>query len=357
MTPPRSRARGILLYLASWVPLLLVCVALMRSTEARTVGYALLYAIVYLLPAVVAGAFAWMLALRLPWRRFGWVRFCATEAALACGFSAVWFGAFIGLLRLLAGPAVAQSIRQQAGGWLMFFGLVVYGMHAAVFHALRVSGELRRQAIAAAEADSLRVHAEMAALRGQLDPHFLFNSLHSITELVRSDPPRAEEALLQFAGLLRRVLDLKRENADEGSLAEEMAFVDDYIAIERLRLGTRLRVRRAISPEALQCRLPAFSVQPLVENAIRHAVAPRREGATVTLDGAVRDGQLVLAVADDGPGADPAAIASAPGVGLTVIRQRLQVRYGDRATVSVDTAKAGGFRVTLVLPAAGEDAA
>jgi len=257
----------------------------------------------------------------------------------------------------MGGRETVHAAIDQRLGWELLFGAQLYIVQAAVFHSIRVSAALRRKEIAAAEAESLRVRAEMEALRGQLNPHFLFNSLHSIAALVRSDPPRAEEALLQFAGLLRRVLDVKREPADEVSLAEEMAFVDDYLAIERLRLGDRLRVTRAISAEALRCGLPAFSVQPLVENAIRYAVAPRRDGGTVTLDGAERDGRLVFTVADDGPGADPAAIAAASGVGLSVIRRRLQLRYGDRAAFSLDTAPGKGFRVTLALPAVKENAA
>ena len=357
MKPSGSRLRGILLYLAGWIPLFLFCAVLMRQTAAPTFGHALFYTVTYLLPAVAAGALAWRLALHLPWRRLSWIRFCAIELALALGFTVAWNVGFFGLLWLQAGPEVMRSVQRQTGAWQLLFGLVIYGMHAALFHALRVSGELRRQKIAAAEAESLRVRAEMEALRGQLNPHFLFNSLHSITALVRSDPPRAEEALLQFAGLLRRVLELKRETADDVSLAEEMSFVDDYLAIERLRLGGRLRVNRTIPADALACRLPVFSVQPLVENAIRYAVAPRRDGGNVTLEAAVREGQLVFTVADDGPGADPAAIAAATGVGLSVIRRRLQLQYGDRATFRVDTAPGQGFRVTLALPATGKEEA
>src|SRR5205085_5574014 len=98
----------------------------------------------------------------------------------------------------------------------------------------RIVRALRAKELAAAEAETLRVRAEMQALRGQLNPHFLFNSLHSITALVREDPRRAEDALLQFAALLRHVLDANRDTADEVTLAEEMKFVDDYLAIERL---------------------------------------------------------------------------------------------------------------------------
>jgi LytS/YehU family sensor histidine kinase len=190
----------------------------------------------------------------------------------------------------------------------------------------------------------------MQALRGQLDPHFLFNSLHSITALVRESPTRAEEALLQFAALLRRVLEVKRDSTDEILLEDELRFVDDYLAIERLRLDERLRVERDISEEARHCWLPAFSVQPLVENAIGHAIAPRRDGGTITLRAHVRDGRLLVEVADNGPGADSAQLAGATGVGLSVIRQRLALRHGTDATLTIDTAPGRGFRVTLALP-------
>ena len=166
-----------------------------------------------------------------------------------------------------------------------------------------------------------------------------------------------EEALLQFAGLLRRVLAVNRETADETTLAEEMALVDDYLSIERLRLGERLRITRDLSPEALACWLPVFSVQALVENAIQHAVAPRRDGGRVPIRGLVREGRLEITVADDGPGAEAASVAQAKGVGLDVIRRRLRARHGDRATLQVDTAPGKGFRVTLVLPATREEGA
>src|SRR5207248_1225439 len=105
-----------------------------------------------------------------------------------------------------------------------------------------------------------------------------------------------------------------RDAADEITLADEMKFVDDYLAIERLRLGERLRLTCEISAEARACRLPAFSVQPLVENAIGHAIAPRRDGGHVTIRATVHGGRLDILVHDDGPGADPTAVARATGV-------------------------------------------
>jgi signal transduction histidine kinase len=348
-----------LFYLASWLPLAMLFMVVMRNTTAGDWLTAAVYSLTYLVPAIALGAFFWVkVEEKIRWERMRWLQLLFRELANAAAYTVAMHILFALILWATGGRETVHAAIGQRLGWELFFGVQLYCVQAAVYHSIRVFAELRRKEIAAAEAENLRVRAEMEALRGQLNPHFLFNSLHSITALVREDAARAEEALLQFAGLLRRVLDLKREPADEVSLAEEMAFVDDYLAIERLRLGERLRVRRAISSEALTCRLPTFSVQPLVENAIRYAVTPRRDGGTVTLEGAVRDERLVLTVADDGPGAEAASVAQAKGVGLDVIRRRLRARHGDRATVLVDTAPGKGFRVTLALPAAlKEDAA
>jgi sensor histidine kinase YesM len=356
MKPYLTPLQRVLLYLAGWGVVLALFSAIMRQMAAPNWPIAVRNAATYLLPAVMLWTSYWIfVAHRLRWERMGWLKLTLTELGIGLSFSGLWHAGFYALLWLLAGRDIARDVLQQAGGWQLLFGLLIYGLYAAVYHAMRIFGRLREKEIAAAESESLRVHAEMAALRGQLDPHFLFNSLHSITALVRSDPPRAEEALLQFSGLLRRVLAVKRESSDEVSLADEMAFVDDYLAIEHLRLGQRLRVQREISAEAASCRLPVFSVQALLENAIRHAIAPRRDGGTITIHGKVQDGILRLTVADDGPGADPAAVSHAPGVGLSVVRQRLQLRYGDRANFHVETAPGQGFRVTLALPATPEE--
>jgi len=351
MKPPLSRTQGALLYLACWTPLFVFYAVGMRQSGAPNALLAVFYALNYLAPGIALGALVWRAARRMPWQRWPWLRIVATESGLIFGYVALWHVIFYAWITLTAGPKQARDIATQSFGWQLLFAVLICGIHSAVFHIVRVFGELREKEIAAVEADAARARAEMLALRGQLDPHFLFNSLHSITALVREDPRRAEEALLQFAALLRRVLAVNRDSTDELSLAHEMAFVDDYLAIERLRLGDRLRVTSDVSPEARACRLPTFSVQPLVENAVRHAIAPRRDGGTVAISGLVRAGLLEVTIADDGPGADPLAVARATGVGLSAIRERLRVRHGTKATLTTHTTPGKGFRITLTLPA------
>ena len=149
------------------------------------------------------------------------------------------------------------------------------------------------------------------------------------------------------------MLAVNRDALDEITLQEEMAFIEDYLAIERLRLGDRLQIVRDLAPDALACLLPAFSVQPLVENAIGHAISPRREGGTITLLARVRKGSLEIEVADDGAGAEMASLQSAKGVGLAVVRKRLVSRYGEKSSMTVQTSPGSGFRVSLALPAYG----
>jgi two-component system, LytTR family, sensor kinase len=351
MKPPLTRVQGVLLYLAGWLPLGALYTLGLRQTAAASYPMALLYACSYLLPGIAAGGVVWQIARRVPWQRLTWTRFVSAEQTLILSYLVAWHGLFFGWLRLVAGAATMHETARQTLGWQLLFATLICMIHSAVFHIVRVFRELREKELAAAAAETLRVRAEMQALRGQLDPHFLFNSLHSITALVREDPPRAEDALLQFAALLRRVLDVNRDATDEVTLADEMKFVDDYLAIERLRLGERLRVTRDIPAEALACGLPAFSIQSLVENAIRHAIAPRRDGGTVTVRAAVGGGLLVVHVEDDGPGAEPASLGGATGVGLGVIRRRLALRHGKDAAVDVFTRPGGGFLVRLSLPA------
>ena len=345
------RVRRALLYLSGWLPLLALQTLMLRQSQAGSLLQSLQYELIYATPGIICGGLCWWIATRIAWARKSRGATIGIELGLAVAFDLCWHAIFVGYLAIFAGWTVAQGLLQMSVGWQMISGLLVYGVQATAFHALRISRELRQQQLVAAAAEALRVRAEMEALRGQLNPHFLFNSLHSIIALVRDDPRRAEDALLQFAALLRRVLDVKRDITDEVSLADEMRFVDDYLAIEHLRLGERLRVTRDLTPEALACALPAFSVQPLVENAIHHAVAPRRDGGHVTLRGAVRDGRLEIQVADDGPGAEPAAVKRAPGVGLDVIRRRLRLLHGESGSLVIDTAPGRGFSATLILPA------
>jgi two-component system, LytTR family, sensor kinase len=181
--------------------------------------------------------------------------------------------------------------------------------------------------------------ARLELLRSQIHPHFLFNTLHAVSELMHEDVEAADRMTTRLAELLRASLDTA--GRQQVPLRDELAILDRYISIERARLGHRLRFTTDVDPHTLDALVPSFLLQPLVENAIRHAVAPRREGGTVSVS--VARG-LIIEVRDDGPGFPE---APSTGVGLTNVRERLQQLYGDRARLTINDTPGAVVRIEL----------
>lgn len=211
--------------------------------------------------------------------------------------------------------------------------------------------EAERQAHATREAALARTaaEAELKALRGQVDAHFLFNTLNAIAELVATEPAKAEAMTERLADIFRYTL--SRQDHATSTLAEELEFVGKYLAIEQVRFGERLAVEMSAEPGLEDCAVPSLILQPLVENAVRHGLAPKREGGRITVTAARAGGDLELRVADDGVGL--ARVTSRrPGVGLANVRARLQALYGAGGRMEVGAGEDGrGAVVRLWLPA------
>jgi two-component system LytT family response regulator len=193
--------------------------------------------------------------------------------------------------------------------------LLLYVTIAAVRYVSEVGGRLREQEARAARAEALQARAEMQALRAQINPHFMFNTLHLLLELVSAGDGRAEEAIERFGALLHRTCDVRRSAADDVPLDEEIQLVRDYLWIEQLRLGTRLRAALEVDDDALRCTVPSFVLQPLVENAVKHAASMRVAPTSIRVRAAREGGRLLLSVEDDGPGAIPERVECGTGRG------------------------------------------
>jgi len=225
--------------------------------------------------------------------------------------------------------------------WGTFAGCLYYWMIAAVFWAF----EFQRQA---AQLEASLSAARLGALRAQLQPHFLFNTLNAISVLTVDDPPRAKRMVLRLSDLLRRSLD--GGAAHEVPLAAELEMLESYLAIQRERFGERLRVRLEIGPEVRSALVPAFMLQPLVENAIRHGLEDQAGGEGEIVVAARRqDETLAIVVRDDGRGL-PAAAASRDGIGLANTRERLLRLYRDRQRLELRAPPGGGTQVEVTLP-------
>lgn len=214
-------------------------------------------------------------------------------------------------------------------------------MGTALYAVQQESMERRRAEQGAAQA---RLRAVMA----RMNPHFLFNALHSLSALVRRDAPSAERALERLGKLLRYGLDSGDQLV---TLRDEWDFAQSFLDLETLRLGSRLTAVLVADPEALKIPVPPFIVQPLVENAIRYAVNPYPEGGRVEVRALVRDEQLLIEVRDWGPGTRTAVLADAPGVGVRGVRAQLESHYGAEAHLEAEHPADGGLLMRLVIPA------
>ena len=237
-------------------------------------------------------------------------------------------------------------------GWVAFYlanrgllELITYGAIAGAVIAIDAQRRLRARDLAAAALEAQLARAQLQALQGQLQPHFLFNTLNAIGVLVREDPAAAGRVVSLLADLLRRTLDAAQQQ--EIPLHEELDFLARYLEIERTRFPDRLTVLVEV-PEVLgSLAVPSFVLQPLVENAVRHGIAPRPEGGRVVIRG-TRDGAwLDLEVWNDGV---PLAADRREGIGLAATRERLARLYGSGATLTLEAAE-GGVRARVRLPA------
>jgi sensor histidine kinase YesM len=188
--------------------------------------------------------------------------------------------------------------------------------------------------------------ARLAALRAQLNPHFLFNTLNAISTLaLKGDQAAVTETLGRLSGLLRAALD---EHTEEIPLSREMDFLDDYIALQRIRFAERLTVEKRIAADTLDGLVPTMILQPIVENAIKHGVNAQRGGGRVDVSTVRNNGSLVIEVRDSGPGFR--AADTQPGIGLANTRARLDHLYGSDATFEYGSASEGGASVRISIP-------
>ncbi len=234
-----------------------------------------------------------------------------------------------------------------SGWWLVELAIcasapVVVGIPLKIWNAIRIERQLDQQR-------RLLVEARLDALQRQINPHFLFNTLNSITSLVRSEPELAREMIVKLASILRVLL---KDREAFVPFSEELAFTDDYLDIEVVRFGAKLQVVKQIAEETLPVVVPAMLLQPLIENSIKHGLEPRMGGGTVTLRSRIVDGRLQLEVEDDGVGMAPetAVLSVGAGIGMRNVRERLEVMYGREAEVTVESRPGRGTKIVLLMP-------
>lgn len=324
--------------LIGWLPVWALFTTLIVVAHGIDPMRAALHALRMIAAAAALGLVVQRFVERHPWPEHVRPSFVAVHHVAAAAYALAW----------IALNSVIESVLQRAVvlvvgiGIAAFFvvGVWLYVMIAGVAYTTQATDR-------AARAEALAARAQLAALRSQVNPHFLFNALHTVVQLIPREPRQAAQAAEQLAALLRTAIE---EDRDVVSVGEELAFVDKYLDVERIRFGERLRVRVEVSEEARGASIPSFAAQTLVENAVRHGAAPRVDPTDLTIAGSVANGALTFTVHDTGGGATEGEIANGAGTGLTRLRERLAMLYGSRAALDLARGAVGGFTARLVVP-------
>ncbi len=346
----RSRT---LLYLALWLSIAVLLTVLFAPGGS---AMSPIEAAAIMLPMCVLYAFicqaSWYLCRAVPLSESALPRLVTTHLAAAFTSAAVWFAlsqVWAWVLEVTV-PFDGLVARYRAAGPILFFAGLLLFVLAIVFNYLLITFESSQRAEKKAlELQVLAREAELKALRAQIDPHFLFNSLNSINALVMADPAAARRMCVLLADFLRGCLKLGSE--DQISLAEEIQLAENYLDIEKVRLGSRLTVERSIDTQCENCRVPPLILQPLVENAITHGIAPMLDGGAVRIEAQQYGSNVKILI--ENPFEAEGSRTNGAGVGIQNVRKRLTNLFNGDARLDVSEAvndNGGRFRVELQLP-------
>jgi two-component system, LytTR family, sensor kinase len=333
-----------LLLAAQWV--------LASGTSGSTIRWS--YALTWVLPEWYLWAaftpLVFALAARFPFGRATWRRSAAVHL-IAAAVLGVAHGAAFALVtwRLPWADIVHVPLDRLVSNLVtkkIVTNLIVYGGLVGLRHALSVYRRQRERELRASQLEAALARAHVHALRMQLHPHFLFNALHTLSELIHRDPRAADRMVTRLGDMLRATLD--SGGAEEVPLRQELALLERYLDIERIRFSDRLDVDVRVDPECLAAAVPNLILQPLVENAIRHGIASRPGAHRVEICAEVSGDCLRVCVRDDGAGL---ADGAATGVGLGNSRARIEQLYGPRGKLELANIDGGrGLEVTLSIP-------
>jgi signal transduction histidine kinase len=333
--------------LAAWLPFFAIWVFLAMLYAHYPLRAALVTGMISMGSASLMGIAVWHICQHWPFPRRLDLKFYFLQVFLASGYSILWSILVDGLEALHRGAKPLLDFwKSPVLGWQLLMGLWLYGLFAGVSYALQTRNRLHEQETLAVRAEALAAAARLDAIRARLNPHFLFNALHTVAALVKFRPIMAESAIERLGDMLRYTL--KEDGRELVEFSEEYEFTCQYIAFEQLRYEDRLKVDLQIDPESFNFDVLPFSIQTLTENAVRHAISIRPEGGCICIKCSCQDGRLSVSVRDDGPGGG-ADHGQSHQFGLRSLEERLRAAYGAAADLLLHNSPEG-FESRFVVP-------
>ena len=337
--------------LAAWLPFFAIWVFFAMLYAHYPLRAALATSTISMGSASLLGIAVWHVCQRWPWPLRLDLKFYLLQTFFASMYSILWTIVVHWLESSRRGANASQDfLRSPLLGWQLLTGVWLYGLFAGVSYAVQTRNRLHEKETLAVRAEALAAAARLDAIRARLNPHFLFNALHTLAALVKFRPTMAESAIERLGDMLRYTL--KEDVRELVEFSEEYEFTRQYIAFEQLRYEDRLKVDLQIDPESSNFDIPPFSIQTLAENAVRHAISIRPEGGSIWIKCSCQDGKLSVSVRDDGPGAG-ADRGQSHQFGLRSLRERLRAAYGAAADLHLHSGPEG-FEANFVVPSTSE---
>ena len=296
--------------------------------------------------------FIWKICNKIPYEKMPKVFFVLFHFILSNTFSALWLTLVYGFWYLAQGKIIFEIVKfKEIVGWQFLFGISVYFLISGIFYTIIYYRNYKQKEIDEAELKVLTRDAELKALKLQMNPHFLFNSLNSINALVTKDPNLARRMIAQLSELLR--MSLESHEKLMIPLQQELDLVHTYLSIEQIRFANKMKYQEEIDTSLLSKSFPAMLLQPLIENAVKHGIANNRKGGSINLSLAEVDNQIVGKITNS-KSENASLINTQNGLSFNNIRQRLDRMYGKKYQWEINNSTEKFFKVTFKLPISNE---
>jgi hypothetical protein len=338
--------------LAAWLPFFALWVLFAMSFTRDRFSTIFVASLITMGSAGLLGIAVWHGCRRWPWPLGFKLKFYFLHILFALTYAAAWTIAIYGLESLHRGSVVPGFWTRSVLVRQLLTGIWLYAISAGLSYAVQTRTRLHEKEMLAVRAEALASAARLDAIRARLNPHFLFNALHTLAALVKFRPAIAEGAIERLGDMLRYAL--KEDGRELVEFSEEYDFTQQYLAFEQLRYEDRLIIAMQIDPQAFDFHIPPFSLQTLAENAVRHAISIRPEGGSIWIKCFCHDDSLSVSVRDNGPGSSPDA-GQSHHFGLRSLRERLLAAYGPSAKLSIFSG-AEGFEARFKVPSSPKSA-